>query len=166
MYLLNKVGRSAVRSSPLLNEVREWRNGIGVGDSIGQVLPKGDPELSTGPLQAHEGIPTALPQVTSGPATDLAFLDGIAKIPFTPIGVQRNVWPLQHQQQLRFGALDPSKCLVQGLKARLGGEESIKVGFPGRFSSRAKDVPCRPSAQHIAPRAECAPRRVLAGASG
>jgi hypothetical protein len=71
---------------------------VGVGYSISEIVPKGDPELSTGPLQAHEGIPTASPQVTSGPATDLAFLDGIAKIPFTPIGVQHNVWPVQHQE--------------------------------------------------------------------
>ena len=76
-----------VRSSPLLNEVREWRNRVGVGYSISEILPKGDPELSTRPLQAHEGISTAPPKVTSGPTTDLAFLDGIAKIPFTPIGV-------------------------------------------------------------------------------
>ena len=103
-----------VRSRLLLNEVREWRNCVGVRESIGEIAPKGDPELSTGPLQAHEGIPTASPQVTSGPATDLAFLDGIAKIPFTPIGVQHNVWPVQYQKQLRFIALDPPECLVQG----------------------------------------------------
>jgi hypothetical protein len=63
-----------VRSSPLLNEVREWRNRVGMGYSIGQVLPKGDPELSTGPLQAHEGIPTASPQVAAGTAADLSFV--------------------------------------------------------------------------------------------
>jgi hypothetical protein len=106
-----------VRSRLLLNEVREWWNRVGMGYLIGQVLPKGDPELSTCPLQAHEGISTASPQVTSGPATDLAFLDGIAKISFTPIGVQHNVGPVQHQEQLRFVAMDPLEGLVQGLKA-------------------------------------------------
>jgi hypothetical protein len=53
-----------IRSRLLLNEVREWRNRVDVGYSIGQVLPKGDSELSTGPLQAHEGIPTASPPST------------------------------------------------------------------------------------------------------
>jgi hypothetical protein len=70
-----------VRSSPLLNEAREWWNRVGMGYSIGQVLPKGDPELSTGPLQAHEGISTASPQVTSGPAKNCAILHGKQNIP-------------------------------------------------------------------------------------
>src|ERR671922_1673446 len=138
MYLLNKPGRSVVRSRPLLNEVSEGRNGIDVGYSIVQVLPKGDPELSTRPLQAHESIPTAPPQVTSGPATDLAFLDGIAQIPFTPIGVQHNVWPVQYQQQLRFVAPDPPEGLIQGLKARWGSEEDIKASFQIDFVLRRR----------------------------
>ena len=43
--------------------------------------------------------------------------------------MQHNVWPVQYQKQLRFVALDPPECLVQGLKTRLGGEEDIKAGF-------------------------------------
>src|SRR5436305_1071369 len=127
-----------MRSSQLVNEVSEWRNCVGVRKSIGEIVPQGDPELSTGPLQAHEGIPTAPPQVTSGPATDLAFLDGIAKIPFTPIGVQHNVWPVQYQEQLRFVALDPPECLVQGLKARLDSEEGIKASLQVNFLLRRR----------------------------
>jgi hypothetical protein len=86
-YLLNKAGHFLWNGSPLPDEVGQWRNPLRVGDPIGEVVPKGNPELSTGLLSAHKGISTASPQVAAGATADLALLHRIAQGLLAAIGM-------------------------------------------------------------------------------
>ena len=70
---------------PLANKVCEERDLPATGHSVQKVLPKGDVKLSTGLLETGKGVSAATPNVVTGRAADLAFLDILTDVSLTQV---------------------------------------------------------------------------------
>src|SRR3990170_1390343 len=112
--------RRRFRSSA--NELRQGSNRARAAEPVVEELPEGDPQLPAGLLQTREGISTAAPELAAGAPADLALLDVLADVPLTGVVVQRDVGPVEHQQQLRLVVVQPLERLVQRREAGPGGE--------------------------------------------
>ena len=107
-----------------------------MSNTVGEVLPKRDPQLSAGFLEAGEGIPAAASRIAAGPTADLVFLDVIADIRLTAVGVKRDIGVVQNQQEFGLIAMDSLEGLVEGLKARSLGKDRIEAGLEFLFVFR------------------------------
>lgn len=111
----------------MTDKIGEWRNGVSSGCAVNEVPPKREAVLATGFLQTCKGGTALAPQIAPGPPADFAFLDMLPDVPFAAVGMQRHFWARQHQEQLRFVAVQSLERLVQGRKRRLLGKDLLKA---------------------------------------
>ena len=100
-----------------------------MSNTVGEVLPKRDPQLSASFLEAGEGIPAAASRIAAGTTADLVFLDVIADIRLTAVGVKRDIGVVQNQQEFGLIAMDS----LEGLKTRSLGKDRIEAGLEFLF---------------------------------
>ena len=117
------------RSGFQLDEFGNRGNLIDARDTVDQVTPKRDLQLSAGFLEAGEGIPTASSSIAAGPTTDLVFLYVIADISLTTVGVKGDIGALQNQEQFGLIAMDSLEGLIEGLKTCFLGEDRIEANL-------------------------------------
>src|SRR5438132_9120269 len=90
--------------------------------SCAEVVPEHDFELGTGLGEGEEGIAAVTPDITARATTDLAPGDVAADVVLRPIGVQRNLGPFEHHQQLGLVGVEPREQTVEGDEAGLARE--------------------------------------------
>ena len=122
------------------HEIGKARNRVLPGYPVFEILPKTNPQLAAGLLQARKGVTAAAPQITASRSADLALLHVFPDVCLTCIVVQRHVRSFQHHQKLRLVLVDPLQGLIQGLIARVCGEYFIKTLLKLCFLFRARTL--------------------------
>jgi hypothetical protein len=113
----------------LADELGEPGHAVGVRDvqPVPEVVPERDGELGAGFQQAEEGVAGLLAGGGAGLAGDPAFDDEAADVVLRAVGVQRDVWPVEHKQQLVLVGKGPGDGLVELGKAGDPGEDPIEA---------------------------------------
>src|SRR6185312_8019530 len=90
--------------------------------------------------QAEEGIARLLAGGGAGLTRDPAFGDEAADGGLRAVGVQRDVWPVEHKQQLVLVGVGPGDGLVELGKAGDPGEDSIEALLQRRSADGCRVV--------------------------
>jgi len=111
------------------DEVGEAADGIG-GDAeaVAEVNPERDGVLLACLFQREEGVPASSAIVATSAAADFSDGDRIADLLFGPVGVERNLRPIEHDQQLGFPFFEPGQRIVEIGKAGDAAEDAIEPG--------------------------------------
>src|SRR4029079_13624977 len=99
--------------------VWEGRDGGGLPDSDAgpEVIPERHSELLAGFHQAQERVPAVAALIGAGAAADLSSRHVTPNVILRAVGVQRDLRPLQHAQQLRLVGLKPGQQTIEHDKA-------------------------------------------------
>jgi hypothetical protein len=84
--------------------------------------------LGAGLHEAEECITAVAARVRAGAAGDFAPGDVGADVVFRAVGVERNIGPLQHSQQVGFLGMQPFQQPVERHVVGLGREDPVKPG--------------------------------------
>src|SRR5260370_21205581 len=76
--------------------------------------------------EAEEGVAAVATGVASCAAADLSLGDLAADIVLRSVGVERDLGPLQHQEQFAFVGMEPSEQAIEGDEAGLAREDAIE----------------------------------------
>ena len=72
----------------LADHVGQQRNRRELFDAIAQIVPKRDPQLAAGLLQAGEAVAAVFAEIAAGAAADFSPFHEAADVPFAAVGVQ------------------------------------------------------------------------------
>jgi len=97
-------------------------------ESAAQIIPDRDAEFVASLDQAEEGIAAVAPDVAACPGADLAPGDMAPDVVLRAVGVQRDLRPLQHQQQFRLVGMQPRQQAVQGDEAGAAQKNAVEPG--------------------------------------
>jgi hypothetical protein len=101
------------------------------GQSRAEVIPEGDAEFGACLVEAEKGIAAIATRITSGTATHLSVSNLTADVVFRSIGVQRNLGPIEHHEQLTLVGVKPCEQTVEGNESGLACEDAIEAGAQG-----------------------------------
>src|SRR3954462_8667432 len=112
------------------NEVGEaWNGGAAWNaDPVAEIVPEGDAELLAGLGKAEEGIPAVAAKIALGAAADLALGHLAADVVFGAVGVQRDLWMVEHHQQLGLVGVQPLQQAVEHDEAGAALEDAVGAG--------------------------------------
>lgn len=99
----------------------------GNGEPVAEVVPESDAELGAGFYQTEESITAVSPEIAAGATADLSFGDLAADVVLRAIGVQRDLWPIKHHQQLRLVGVQPREQSIQGGETRTPPEDALEA---------------------------------------
>src|ERR1700756_5288935 len=88
---------------------RVWNGEPRVG-----VAPEGDAELCAGLAEAEEGVAAGTTGVASCASADLALGDLAADVVLRTVGVQGDLGPVEHHEQLVLIGMEPCEQPVEG----------------------------------------------------
>ena len=119
------------------DEVRQGRHGwlSRHAKPVPEIIPKGDSQLGTGFGQAEEGIAAVAAIVTSGATADLPLRYVAADVAFRSIGVQWDVWMVEHGQQFGLVGMQPRQQAIEGDEAGATAEDAVDGRGVGRFGA-------------------------------
>ena len=104
-----------------------WDGGrLGHLQTIAEVVPKANGVLGAGFHEPEERIAAVAPGIGSCAGRDFAPRYLTADIVFRTVGVQRDLRPRQHRQQVLFPGVEPRQQPVKGGEARRGGEDAAE----------------------------------------
>jgi hypothetical protein len=89
-------------------------------------MPESDTLLRTGLGKTEEGVAAIPSKVAAGSAADFAACDMAADIVLGAVGMQRDLWPLQHPQQLGLVGMQPLQQSIQRGKAGAAAEDAVE----------------------------------------
>src|SRR5664279_1548583 len=113
--------------SSTANDVGEACDGIGGNaEAIAEVSPERDGVLLAGLFQREKGVPTPPAVVATSAAADFSYGDWIADILFGTVGVERNLGPVECDQQLGFPFFQPAQRIVEFGKSGDVAEDAIE----------------------------------------
>src|SRR5664279_4344505 len=116
--------------SPAADEVGKAGDGIG-GDAetIAEVGPERDGVFLAGLFQRQEGIPASSAIFATRARADFSYGDRIADILFGTVGIEGNLGPVEHDQQLGFPLFESGQRVVEGGKAGDPVKDAIEPGL-------------------------------------
>src|SRR3954470_1431949 len=112
------------------DEVSEARNGGASWDAdpVAEVVPEGDAELLAGLGEAEEGVAALAAKIALGAAADLALGHLAADVVLGTVGVQRDLWMVEHHQQLGLVGVQPLQQAVERDEAGAALEDAVEAG--------------------------------------
>ena len=100
--------------------------------------------LCAGLGEAEEGVAAIASVVAAGSGTDLAAGDLAADVVLRAIGMERDVRPLQHHQQLGLVGMQSSQQSIQRDEAGAAAEDAIEPGTQRQATALAGVGPVNP----------------------
>src|SRR5690242_13580065 len=109
-------------------------------ESGAQIVPDCDAEFVAGLGQAQKSIAAIAADIAACLCTDLAPDDLTADVVLRAVGVQRDLRPVQHHQQLSLVGMQPGQQAVQGREAGATKKNAIEAGTQsdGAMSGRVE----------------------------
>src|SRR5690242_14393446 len=106
-------------------------------EPVSEVIPERDTKLGAGMHQTKERVAAITTGIAAGPAADLALGDLAADVALRTVGVQRNLRPVEHHQQLGFVGMQPLEQAIKGGKSGAPVEDAVEpvahlAAAPGR----------------------------------
>src|SRR5947209_19446029 len=93
-----------------------------------EIIPERDAQLGAGMHQTKKRVAAITAGIAAGPAADLALDDVAADVALRTVGVQRNLRPVEHHQQLGFIGMQPLEQAIEGGKSGAPVENAVKAG--------------------------------------
>ncbi len=139
------------------DDIGKLRHGDGPGNTepCTQVIPEADAEFPTGLGQPEKGVAAIASGIGFGSATDVTLGHQAADVIFRAVGVQRDVWTVEHPQQLGLIGVQTLEQPVQCGKPRVALEYPIEAGAhlvaaaPRRFKAISFQVGVKPPDQPV-----------------
>ena len=97
-------------------------------EAIAEIIPERYAEFGTGVDQAEESIAAISSGVAVRATADLALDDVTANVALGTIGVQRDLRPVEHGQQLGLVGIEPLQQAIEGDEACAATEDAIESG--------------------------------------
>src|SRR3954466_16378466 len=112
------------------DEVSKARNGgaFWEADPVAEVVPEGDAELLAGLGEAEEGVAAVAAKIALGATADLALGHLAADVVLRAIGMQRDLWMVEHHQQSGLLGVQPLQQAVEHDEAGAALEDAIEAG--------------------------------------
>jgi hypothetical protein len=95
--------------------------------AVAEVIPEADGLLGAGFHEAQERVTAIAPQVAAGSGGDFAPRYLAADIVFRAVGVQWDLRPLQHREQVFFLGMQPRQQPVERGKVRRSGKDAVEA---------------------------------------
>ena len=102
-----------------------------------QIVPERDAKLVAGLGQAKKRITAIAASIAACSGADLAPGHVAADVVLRTVGVERDLWPLQHHQQLRLVGMQPLEQAVQRDEAGAAKEDTVEPRAQGGSPARA-----------------------------
>ena len=96
------------------------------GEAIAEELVEGDAELAAGFEQPEHGVPSNFAILADGASGDLSLGDDGSDVIFRPIGVKRDLGPIEDAQQIVLLPVQAGKLPIEHDVAGLGGEDPVE----------------------------------------
>lgn len=112
------------------DEIGEFGHVGSLGDvePVAEIVPEADAELGAGVHQTEECIAAIAAGAAVGTAADLALDDLAADVALRAVGVQRNVRPVEHHQQVGLVGMQPRQQAIEHGEAGAAGEDAVEAG--------------------------------------
>jgi len=125
--------------SGLPDKLRKVWNRFGAcdGQSCAKIVPERDAQLVAGFEQRQECIAAILPGIAASSSAYLALRDESANVVFGAIGVERDLWTIEHHQQFGLVCVQPGQKPVQSNKAVAAPKYPVEAGPQGGSACRA-----------------------------
>ena len=107
-------------------------------EAVAEIIPETDSLLGAGFHEAEEGIAAIAAQIGAGAGGDFAPRHLAADVVFRAVGVQRDLRPFQHREQILFLGVQPRQQPVEGGKARLRGKDAIEAALEPGGTARGR----------------------------
>ena len=96
-------------------------------EAIAEIIPERYAQFGAGVHQAEESIAAISSCVAVRAAADLALDDVTADVALGTIGVQRDLRPVEHGQQLGLVGIEPLQQAIEGDEAGAATEDAIEA---------------------------------------
>ena len=84
------------------------------GETVAEIVPEGDAELRAGLCETQECIAAIASGVAAGATADLAPGDLAADIVLGAVGVQRDLWAVEDEEEFGLIGVEASEQAVEG----------------------------------------------------
>jgi len=133
------------------HEVRQSEDFVLSAYAIPKIPPEGYAQLSTSLLQADKRVAAAPAQFAPRAGANLPLLRPLPDVVLREVVVQRNLRPLQDQQEIIPLLVNPPQGLVQIRKAGPPPEQPVEVPLQGGLAPRRRRFPVGPQTLVILP---------------
>ena len=90
-------------------------------------MPEGDAELGAGLADAEEGVAAIASGIASCACADLTLGDLAADVVLRAVGVQGDLGPVEHHEQLALVGMEPLEQPVESDEASVSGEDAGQI---------------------------------------
>ncbi len=98
-------------------------------EAVAEIIPECYTELGSGAHQSEEGVATVATIDTASSATDLALGDMKADVALGAVGVERDLRPIEHHQQLWLVGVQPLEQAIERDEAGASAEDAVEAGL-------------------------------------
>ena len=106
-------------------------------EPVCEIIPERDTQLGAGVHEPEKRVAAITPGIAAGSAADLTLGNVAADVALRTVGVQRDLRPIEHHQQLGFVGMQPLEQAIEGGKPGAPVEDAIEASAhlpaaPGR----------------------------------
>ena len=101
------------------------------GEPCAEIVPECDVEFCASLGESEEGVAAVAAGIAASPAADLALGDLAANVVFRTVGVQRNLRPVEHHQQLGLVGMQPLEQAIESGEPGAAAEDAVEERWPG-----------------------------------